>query len=240
MAPALLKVPEGGEFKYGSMAESKESYSLATYGRIFGISRQALVNDDLGAFVDMALRFGRAAAEFECQNLVDLLVSNPTMGDTVALFHTATHGNLAGAGGAISVTTLGAGKEAMRLQKDLDKKTVIDVTPKFLVVPAKQETLAQQYLSTLQANQASSVNPFAGNLELVVEPRLDANSGTAWYLAADPAIFDTIEYSYLEGEEGVQLDVRVGFNIDGVEFKARLDFGAGVLDFRGLYKNPGA
>lgn len=238
-APGFVKVNEGGEFKYGTMSEAKEVYSLATYGRILGISRQALVNDDLGAFADLSIRFGRAAAEFEAQQIVNLLTSNPTMDDGVTVFH-ATHGNLAGSGGAINVTTLGAAKLAMRTQKGLDKTTPIDATPKFLVVPAALETVAMQYLAQLQAAQASNVNPFSGNLELVVDPRLDAVSATAWYIAADPGRIDTIEYSYLESEQGPQIDMRQGFEVDGLEMKVRLDFGAGVLDYRGLYKNVGA
>jgi phage major head subunit gpT-like protein len=221
------------------MAENKETYALDTFGRIIPLTRQAMVNDDLGAFFDLTRRMGRAAAEFEAKFLVGLLASNPTMADGVAVFH-ANHGNLPGAGGAIAIATLGAAKEAMRLQKGLDKATPIDATPKFLIVPAKQETVAQQYLTQLQANQASNANPFGGQLELIVDPRLDVHSTTAWYLAADPMQIDTIEYSYLEEEQGVQLFVQTGFKIDGMEFKARLDFGAGILDFRGLYKNPGA
>jgi hypothetical protein len=35
------------------MAEAKESYAIDSYGRIFGITRKALINDDLGAFTDI-------------------------------------------------------------------------------------------------------------------------------------------------------------------------------------------
>jgi len=239
-SPTLLKVNEGGEFKYGAMVEYKETYSLATYGRIVPLTRQALINDDLGAFLELMAILGRGAYEFENQNLVDLVVANPTMADGFAVFQAANHKNLAGTPAAIDVTSLGLAKEAMRLQKGLNGTTPIDATPKHLVVPAKKETIAQQYLTQLQANQASNVNPFGGQLELIVEPRLDASSTTAWYLAADPATIDTVEYSYLADEPGVYLEARPGFSVDGMEFKCRLDFGAGILDFRGLYKNAGA
>lgn len=236
--PELKRVNQGGEFTYGTIAESSESYSLATYGRIFGISRQALVNDDLGAFADVAVRYGRAAAEFEAGFLASLLASNPAMKDAVALFH-VNHGNLAGTGAAISVATLGAARQAMRLQKGLDGKTPIDATPRYLVVPAALETIAEQYVAVITASGSSSVNPFSGKLEVVVDPRLDAVSSTAWYLAADSSVIDTIEYSYLETDHGPMVEAREGFETDGMEFKVRLDFGAGVLDWRGLFKNPG-
>jgi hypothetical protein len=239
-APALLKVGEHSEFKHGSMVESKESYALATFGRIFGITRQALVNDDLGAFGDMATRLGRAAIEFESQFLVNLLTSNPTMGDTIALFH-ASHSNLAtGAGSALSLTSLTAARKAMRLQKGLDGATPIDATPRFLVVPAALETTAEQLVAEIQPTTLGDVNPFAGRLEVVTDPRLDANSSTAWYLAAEPSVIDTIEYSYLESAGGPEVITQEGFEVDGVQMKVRLDYGAGVLDFRGLYKAAGA
>ena len=83
------------------------------------------------------------------------------------------------------------------------------------------------------------MNPFAGKLQVVVEPRLDDSSETAWYLSAAPARIDTIEYAYLTGEEGVYIETENGFDVDGVKIKARLDFGAGVIDHRGLFKNAG-
>ena len=48
-APQLEKVLEGGEFTHGTIDEAAETYAVATFGKIIAISRQALVNDDLGA-----------------------------------------------------------------------------------------------------------------------------------------------------------------------------------------------
>jgi hypothetical protein len=83
-------------------------------------------------------------------------------------------------------------------------------------------------------------NPFPGCLTLVVAPRLDAKSATRWYLFSDPAVIAALEYAFLESEEGPSVFVREGFEVDGAEFKVRLDFGAGALHFRGAYANPGA
>jgi hypothetical protein len=74
----------------------------------------------------------------------------------------------------------------------------------------------------------------------IVEPRLDANSATAWYLIADPAQVDTVEYCYLEGQQGVYIETKQGFEVDGIEIKARMDFGAAAIDYRGMQKNAGA
>jgi phage major head subunit gpT-like protein/phage head maturation protease len=242
-APTLMKVGENGEFKSGTIAEGRESYKLDTYGRIFGVNRQAIVNDNLSAFSDIGRLFASAAAQFEAQFLVDLITSNngvgPVMSDNKKLFD-AAHSNLAASGGAISDTTLAAARLALRSQKGLDGKTPIDVAAKFLVVPAALESTAEKYLASIYPAQAANVNPFAGKLTLIVDPRLDAKSATRWYVAADPVLFPSIEYTYLAGNEGVQVETRAGFEVDGVQIRARLDFGAGALDFRGVYANPGA
>jgi hypothetical protein len=73
----------------------------------------------------------------------------------------------------------------------------------------------------------------------IVEPRLDAASATGWYLIADPAQIDTVEYCYLEGQQGVYVETKQGFEIDGVEIKARMDFGAAGIDYRGMQRNAG-
>ena len=239
-APTLQQVNEHGEFTHGSMAEQKSSYVLKTYGRIVGLTRQALINDDLDAFGTLVTKLGVSAAEFEASSLVSLLLSNPTMSDTIALFH-ASHGNLGtGAGSALQTSSLTTARTAMRLQKGLDGKTPIDATPKYLIVPAALESTAEQLLAGLTPNSVSDVNPFSGKLDLIVDPRLDATSATAWYLATDPGLVDTIEYSYLDSANGPEIMMDEGWSVDGVEFKVRLDFGAGAIDWRGLYKSNGA
>lgn len=244
-APKLLNTNEHGEFKYGSRAESKESYRLKTYGRIFGLSRQAIVNDDLQSMEDMIGAFAQAAYNLENDLLVELLTSNaaagPTMHDGVALFHAASHGNLAtGAGSALSITSLAAARKSLRLMKGLDKATPVDVTPRYLIVPAALEQTALQLTSTgYQPAVTSEINTAGQALEVVVDPRLDAVSPTAWYLAAAPE-FGTIEYSYLEGAQGPQVDTDYGFEVDGIAYRCKLDFGCGIVDWRGLYRAAGA
>lgn len=239
-APALLEVGEHGEFTFGTIGEGREQFQLATYGRRFAITRKALVNDDTDAFSRVPTLFGRAARNLESDTVWTQITSNPVMGDGVVLFH-ATHANLAGAGAVISVATIGAGRAAMRIQKGVDLVTLLNIFPAFLIVPAALETVADQFVSqNLLASSSTSVNPFAGRLQVIAEPRLDANSLISWYLASTPDQIDIIEYAYLEGEEGPMVESRVGWEVDGLEIKCREDFAAKVIDYRGLWKNPGA
>lgn len=238
-APALEKVTENGEFKRGAVTDGKETYQLATVGKIIGITRQALINDDLGAFTRIPALFANAAANYESDTVYGIVTANAALSDGDALFH-ANHANLTGTGTALSVASLGVARAMLRKQKT-PMGAVMNLTPKFLIVPAALETIANQFVSQAYvAAKSADYNPFAGALQVIVDARLDANSATAWYLAADFNQIDTIEYSYLEGQNGVYIETRQGFDTDGMEIKARLDFAAKAIDFRGLYKNVGA
>jgi len=237
-APELEKVNEAGEYNYGSMGEDNQRYKLETYGKIIALTRQTIINDDLDAFSRVPAAFGASAAELENNVVWGLITENVKMSDNVTLFH-ASHNNL-GSAGALSVETLSEGRKQLRLQKGVKSKRPLNLQAEFLIVPAALETKAQQIVAEILSAKSADVNPFAGKLQVVVEPRLDDVSETAWYLSAAPARIDTIEYAYLTGEEGVYIETQQGFDVDGVKIKARLDFGAGVIDHRGLFKNAGA
>ncbi|MEQ9145233.1 MAG: Mu-like prophage major head subunit gpT family protein [Parvibaculaceae bacterium] len=240
-APQLLKVGESGEFQRGTLGESKESYRIETYGRVVAITRQVLINDDLDAFTRIPAMYGNSIAQLESDVVWGIITSNPAMADGTALFH-ASHKNLAGSGTALGVDSVGAARAAMRKQTGLDKKTVLNIRPAFLIVPAALELKAEQLVAqNLVPAQSGNVVPQSiRTLTPIAEPRLDAASDKAWYLAASPNQIDTIEYAYLEGQQGAYIETRNGFDVDGVEIKCRLDFGAKAIDWRGLYKNPGA
>lgn len=234
-APALEEVKEDGEFKYGKVTDGKETYSLATYGKILPFTRQTIINDDLDALTRIPMMFGRAAADLESDLVWAILDANAALSDGVALFH-ANHGNL-GSAAAITIASVGAARAAMRKQTGMEGR-LINVMPRWLIVGADKETEADQLLATITPNEiAKSVPSSLRSLTPVVEPRL---TGNAWYLASDYNQVDTIEYCYLDGNQGVYIETREGFNIDGIEIKARHDFAAKAIDHRGLYKNPGA
>ena len=240
-APQLLEVGESGEFKRGTLGESKESYKVKTYGRVVAITRQTLINDDLDAFTRIPAMYGNSIAQLESDVVWGIITANPAMADGNALFHT-NHKNLAGTGTALAVDAVGAARAAMALQTGFDKKTVLNIRPAFLIVPAALELKAEQLVAQnlVPADSTKVVPQSIRTLSPISEPRLDAASPTAWYLAASPNQIDTIEYAYLEGQQGAYIETRNGFDVDGVEIKCRLDFGAKAIDWRGLYKNPGA
>ncbi len=237
-APQLQKVNEHGEFAYGTIGEAQEQYQVASYGKIISFSRQLLINDDLNALTRIPQLFGRAAANLESDLVYGIFRDNPKMGDGKTLFSTS-HANIEDKGSLISVESISKGRTALRLQTGLNGDRM-NLTPRYLLVPAVMETLADQFISqNFLPNVQSNINPFAGRLQVISEPRLDDSSLTAWYLMADPRQIDLVEIAYLEGHRGVHLETRMGFEIDGMEIKARIDVGVKAIDWRGFYKNVG-
>lgn len=229
---ALEKVNEHGEFTRGTLKDTGESIRLQSFGRVFGITRQALVNDDISVFSEMPRMLGVAVAQFEAEELAKLVLANPLMSDGKPVFH-ADHSNLASVAAALSKDALSAARKSMRAQKD-EAGQLIGIVPRWLVVGSELETLAEELMATITPNETDAVQPI--RLKIAVEPRLP---GFGWYVAADPSAADGLCYAHLSSEPGPQIEHRVGFNIDGLEIRVRLDHGAAFINFRSWFRNPG-
>ena len=142
-------------------------------------------------------------------------------------------------GGIHSITLA----EAYRLfgnQRGLEGRQ-ISVLPRYIITPPGVRSVeARKNVTATTPNAVAGVNAFANRLEPIEEARLIPAAGPdPWFLAADPSRIDTIEFAYLEGQQGVYTETRSGFEVDGIEIKARLDFGAKAIDWRGLFRNAG-
>ncbi|MBS0467115.1 MAG: hypothetical protein JSR14_07865 [Proteobacteria bacterium] len=229
-APSLERVNESGEFTYGSLSDTENGWRLTTYGRILALSRQAMVNDDLQGFSALLQKFAQAAARREADELAAILLT-PSLVDGSALFH-ADRSSLIDK--KLTLTGLGDAVKALRLQKEEDGGLILQ-EPANLVVPVSLEMAARQLVASFAAVTADTVQPYS--LNVVVEPRLDASSAAAWYLVAGNQT--ALEYGYLDGAQGVQITQREGFEVDGLEVKARLDFGCGWVSPIGWVKSSG-
>ena len=234
--PPLEKVSEHGEFKWGSIAsEGGQLLRVQTFGKILGLTRQAIINDDLEQIVTTTQKVATVASDFINGQLADLLKTNPTFFDGVPVFAPA-HNNVAASGSDITVAALSEARQALRTMTDVSGSVAINVQPALLVVHPARETEAEQVLSTVQAAQTGNVNPFSGSLRLLVDPRLDPD---AWFVAGEPSRAPALYHAFLSGARGPQVETRTGFEYDGVQIRVRLDFGAGLGDFRPIFKNPG-
>lgn len=237
-AAELKLVPEGGQFKDSQMSEAGTNVSVLTFGRTFSLTRQAIINDDLGVFNDISSKFGRAAKSKINNMVYDLLSGNTVLEDGKALF-SADRKNLATAGSELSIVSLAAGVAAMRRQKHIGENRNLNISPTYLIVPPELEALAYQVVKSVvdPARSNDTVNPFSGRFTIVVDAAL--TDPHAWYLASRPTDVQTIEVTYLNGVETPRLETQTGFKVDGIEYKVAIDCNATAIDFRGLYKNPG-
>ncbi|MAN56785.1 MAG: peptidase, partial [Paracoccus sp.] len=129
-----------------------------------------------------------------------------------------------------------AARLAMRKQTGVTTDTPVSVTPKYLLVGPELETEAEKLLASIYAATTGDVNPFAGKLSLLVEPRI---TGDQWWIFGDPSAAPVLEYAYLSSAQGPQISSRDGWEVLGREFRVVLDFGAGAVDHRGAYHSAG-
>ena len=237
--PNLLKVNEHGEFKYGTVGENNEPVTAATYGRVVGLSRQTLVNDDLGAFATLATKAGRRVADFENALFFSTCITagsgmGPNLSDGNAVYDSASHANETGAG-AISNALLEEAFALMMAQTSIDGLK-LNVMPAMVLVSPTSYGAARRLLADVNATQASEVNTFAGQIRVVSDANL---TGTRFYVLANPSELANYVYGYLGGQ-GPRTESRAGFEVDGVEFKVALDFGVGAIEYRAGVTGAGA
>ncbi|MDP3493009.1 MAG: Mu-like prophage major head subunit gpT family protein, partial [Hyphomonadaceae bacterium] len=227
---------ENGEIKYTARTESKESIQLDTYARGVNYTMRAIINDDLGALTDATSQFGQKAAAKDAEVVMAVLNANagagPTMDDGNALFSVA-HDNLDTAISLIAEYDVSQARLAMRSIVGLDGQTMLNIVPKYMVVSKELETTAEKFLATVNATTTSDVNPFAGKLSLIVEPRLPAYE---WQMWADPALAPVLALARLAGREAPQIEQQQAWTTWGVSFRCIHHVGAAAVGWRGVYK----
>ena len=235
--PSLRQVREGAEYKYVTLDDKGETIALATYGELFSITRQAIINDDMNMLTDVPMKFGRAAKATVGDLVYAVLIDNEKMSDKKALF-SADHKNMIT--GGMDVETISAGRTAMRQQKEGERS--LNIRPAFMLVPTTLETQAIQVVKSGSVKgadvNANIINPVRDLAEIIAEPRLDDASEKDWYMASRQGS-DTIEVAYLNGIDIPYIDQLEGFTSDGVTTKVRIDAGVAPVDYRGLLKVSG-
>ena len=234
----LDSLNENGEFKNKAIPDGeKASITAGTKGNIINLSRHAVINDDLSAFVGLAQMLGRAASRTVEANAYAVLDSNPTMLDGYALF-SAEHNNLESAG-APTVATIGSASDKMAGQKDVSGNEILDLKPAVFLgnkAYARQADVAVNSTFDPDANNKLQRKNAVYNevADIVGTARI---TDTKWYLFADPGEAPVIEVAFLDGNDQPFLDMEEGFTVDGARYKARLDYGIAAVDFRGAVRN---
>lgn len=235
-AMAPVKIPEGGEFSYSELLDESVGVQLATYGDATNFTREMMINDDLNVLVKIPALLRTSMERYKNHLAYKALID--------ANNYSSAKGNL-GTAAALSVKSLGEAKKLMRKQK-LGNNTVLNIVPKYLIIPAALETVAEQLLTSTadpegkNSGVSNPANRTRSNLELIVDATLDELSGeTAYYLVATKGMVDTIEVCYLNGNASPIIETGTDFNNLGINFRMYHDFAINVLDTRGLVKNAG-
>lgn len=245
------EVAPDGEIKHGAIGEDKFTNQAKTYGVQFVISRTMLINDDLGALMDIPKRLGLGAARTLAKRVWNTLTANPTGADGNAFFSEA-HGNLiTGADYALGVDGLSYARAQFAKQTDQNGDP-IGVDPKVLCAPPEIGTMAEMLYNATYVNETTAqnkarpnLNGNAGKLTPVVSPYLSATgapgaSGTAYYLLADPNTVPVVQIAYLRGIKVPTIEQgALDFDRLGIGYRAYFDYGVALLDWRGAVKVTG-
>jgi phage head maturation protease len=259
-AGELDLVPEFGEYAHTKFAEQREQITIATYGKAFNLSRQAIINDDIQAFTDIPNAMGRAAARKPNVLAVKVLLANAAMSDGTALFASG-HNNLNEETDyrldTVDHARAGIGNLAVKLMKQSAFKhsdlSAEEDTPTMSLRMAVLLTPATGHLNALAAVGATTfgsgiegVNPLRNIARVVPEPQIENTnitgySTTAYFGFADPRVSPVIEVAFLNGNTEPYMEEveNVGTAADGRVFKVRLDCVAGAVDWRGAVKETG-
>jgi len=254
-SPNLEIVPERNDYPEKTMSDFRESYSVTKYGASFSVSWETIVNDDLDALSRIPALHGNAARREQNRAVYAVLTANAALSDGGALFNTTAvttaggHANQSSSAGVIAAGTMNAAYVSMLTQRGLNTSVILNIQPRFLIVPAAISHTALQFANSIAdpgaggsaAGNSNTLNIYGPqgmrNLQVIVEPQLDASSASIWYLAADSSQIDTVELTFLQGEESPVLESEWNIKNDTWLYKVRQTFAAKAIDFRGLYRN---
>lgn len=242
----LDKLNENGQYKNKPIPDAeKEGIYAETFGNTINVSRKMIVNDDLAGFTRLASMLGRAAArsiEIDVYAMFALNSGNgPTMGDGNPLFH-ASHNNIAAVAAAPSIAAFDAARIVLATQKDPQANDFLDLRPSLWLGPiglgGTVRVINEAQYDVDVSSKFQVPNKVRGLFGSVVDsPRL---SGTPWYMLANPNDEPVFEVAFLDGVQTPFIEQDMPFEVDGIQWKIRLDYGVGAIGWRGIVKNVGA
>lgn len=231
------QVAPGGELKHGTLGEQAYTNQADTYGRIAGLDRRDIKNDDLGAFTQLGRRLGRGAALKLAEVFWTMYLNNTS-------FFTAGRNNFFdGSATALGIDSLTTAETAFMNQTDPDGKPLGVMAGQLIVPPALSATAAV-LMSSAQivsgnTGKTPANNPHAGKFAAYTSPYMSNTSYTGasalkWYLQADPMDLPVIETVFLDGKQQPTVEqTQADFNTLGVLFRGYHDFGVNLQEYRG-------
>jgi hypothetical protein len=244
----LTRNAENEEHKTIPLSDAeRERYSLETWSGMINISRKMIINDDLNGFSRLLSDLGLSSArtvETEVFRKLALNGNNgPNLSDGNPIFHNrGTNKNNILGSGALTVAQMDLLRQLFLSFKDPNGKDFIVITPEILLVAPNQLWTARQ-LNEQQYDPQDAARDMKPNLaagmfrDIVDSPYLPGSAKVA-YAFANPALHAVMQVTFLNGVQEPMIETQRGWNIEGVEMKALMDFGVDGVGYRGAVKIP--
>lgn len=229
----LPQVGDGEEYTYGTIGDEGASVALATYGQLFSITRQAILNDDMHLLTKIPEKMGQAARATIAKLVFALLTGNAKAQDGKALFDASHKNTITNA--VLDLANIDKGIQLMNGFVNA-RGEPLAIEPEFMLLPTSMYTRGLQLIKSASVEGADAnsgiINPLRDIVTPVKSARLQAADEKSWYLINKEAI----EVSYLDGIDTPYMEQQNGFTVDGVATKVRIDAGVNVIDYRGIVK----
>lgn len=236
---SLSEVGATGELKHVQVQETAYSNRLKTYGGLLTLTRQMMIDDDLGAFMQIPQIFGELAAVVKEQMVIAAILANAG-----SFFGSGNANYFDGSDSALSIGALETAEQKFLEMKNANGHFIRRIPDRLLVPPALK-ALAQRLfvsdvlLATTTANKPlGATNTYKGSFRPVVSPYLGTASGlsgasnTGWYMLGQPSPTGAIvQVGYLRGQRFPIIESgEVDFNKLGMSWRSYYDFGVGLFD----------
>lgn len=220
------KVAPGGEIKNAGVSDESRTISAETYGIMTSVTRNDLINDDLGALTAVPQRLGRGGA-LKLNDVFWAAFQDDSN------FFTTGRGNKKATAGALSLANLKAIATLFRKLKDPDGNPAA-VEPRILLVPSDIELSAAEIMGSSLLVGGSSAAPdrnvLAGRYQVVTTSYL--TSIEDYYLLASPGDLATMEVAFLNGVQSPVVETaEADFSTLGIQMRGYFDFGVAKAEY---------
>jgi len=241
------KVGADGEIKHGTLSDLTYTNKADTYARMLAITRQDIINDDLGALTDVPMKLGAGAMK----KLNDIFWTE-YLGLVGASFFASGNSNINTGVATMTEAGLDATYVIFKNQTNPDG-TPLGAEPEILLVPTALEGAAlrlvrsEQYITGTDGGLQGSTNIWANRFRVLSSPYISNSSYTGytavgWWMLANPQLLPVIAIAALNGRVEPTVDTaEADFNVLGVQMRGYSDVGVADQEYRGgVYADGGS
>ena len=239
----LMSVREDDEpSKEITFSEEVNFIQADEYGAHAKLTPRMIANDNRNFFSMKLMGLQKTHDLTLNQLMVQMLVSQPVLPWTNNVLFHAAHGNILAQGNPPSIAQLSAMRKVLRKQKTVDGEHSARLPLNWLLVPTDHETTAEQACITLPTQVAEDIagkNVFAGKVDPIVEPELDAISEEVYYGGTNPMIAAALVYCFMRGYENGRIQRWYDPKTGSYYWEVQGRFAGGVANHRPIVRNAG-